>query len=114
MSLFGSELPEWMRKGEDARDARDEAVERVGSSRAGESWMDANVPKLAAWFRANPGREFTTDDLWPICDPSSEPRVMGAAMTGFRAAGTIEPTDRYRQSESATCHARPKRVWRVK
>jgi hypothetical protein len=71
-----------------------------------------------AVLRAARTREdFTTDDVWEFLDADDrphEPRAMGAIMQDAKRAGVIEAVrGAVRQSEHATCHARPKQVWKA-
>jgi len=62
--------------------------------------------------------EFTTDDVWRALgdvgggDDTLEPRAIGPVMRQAQQQGICEPTDRYQNSASVVCHARPKRIWR--
>jgi len=93
----------------DATNARDKALDRL---------QTANEQRIARAVReirkvAPLLREFTTDDLFP--DPAAwdftDPRAIGAVMQQAKRLGLIKPTDRVRNSNQSTCHARPKRVW---
>jgi hypothetical protein len=94
--------------------ARDEAIERVGEN-ANAAWKER---AYQAVLRAARTREdFTTDDVWEFLDADDrphEPRAMGAIMQDAKRAGVIEAVrGAVRQSEHATCHARPKQVWKA-
>lgn len=67
--------------------------------------------KAALWRAIQARDELTTDDI--DCDQPREPRAWGPIMLAAARAGLIENTYRQRQSTEATCHARPKTVWRV-
>jgi len=63
--------------------------------------------------------EFTTDlvdkymeDLAPGVT-THERRAQGPAMARYARMGLIRPTEKYIESDQETCHARPKRVWKV-
>ena len=92
-----------------ARDARDEAVERVDDNNA--DWIERMaLPAIRAVAREH--TYFITDQVWErVSERPREPRAMGAAMTRAKSEGWIRPTDEWRQSASVTNHARPCRVW---
>lgn len=106
----------------EARQARDEALERVERG-AGDDWK---VKALAAvrevagrcdyeevsddtWVAPRP---FTTDDVWELLDAPPEPRALGAVMMTLARAGEIEKTGDYKQSTRKECHCRPIPYWR--
>ena len=93
---------------EDARAARDEAMERV------ESNADAEWRVLADQYlyrRIRTGLPFTTDDLWDDGLPKPrEPRALGPVMMAAKRRGDIYDTgdmvrSRYRHATKIT-------VWR--
>ena len=58
--------------------------------------------------------EFTTDDVWRaglVPCPNGTNRALGPVLMAAAKAGIIERTDRTRNTEIVTSHARPKRVW---
>ena len=98
----------------EATQRRDDAVARV-TSHADPYWLvvaESAIADLAAHRE-----EFTTDAVWALLSRRKvseprEPRAMAGAMARAKAAGIIEPTERYAPSDDPTSHARPKRVWR--
>lgn len=99
-------------RAEAATVARDEAVERVGKH-AGDLPMARALVAVEQAARRWPDG-FTTDDVQALAGDVGfhEPRAWGAAMRKAQKAGVCEPTNMQRQSRSARCHARPKRVWK--
>jgi hypothetical protein len=97
-----------------ARDARDEAIQRV-DEHAEKRWKAAALN--AVRFIAEKRDAFTTDAVWWLLDqqdiePPHEERALGAIMQRAARQGWIEPTDRTRKSVRPACHARDLRVWR--
>lgn len=92
-----------------AEGARDVAIGAAGNG-ADDAWYAA---ALAAGRRVASEREhFTSDDLWDYIPGAREGRAMGAVLVDLGRAGVCEPTERTKKSLRATCHARPKRVWK--
>ena len=56
-----------------------------------------------------PGTQFTTDDL--NTSGFHDARGCAGPLRKLAKEGAIVALDEYRNSESITCHARPKRVW---
>jgi hypothetical protein len=91
--------------------ARDEAVNRVGAN-ADPDWVAHALH--AVWCLATTTDEITTDDVWDALGSTTgthEPRALGSVMKRAAALGYVKPTDRYRPSARAACHARPVKVW---
>jgi hypothetical protein len=88
------------------------AIERVEKG-ADSYWLEE--AHLAVLWVASRGGDFTSDDVWAELSKGRsvprEPRALGAVMRALRRDGLIVPTDRYRSSSRATCHARPLRIW---
>lgn len=97
----------------DALAAQAEAIERVERN-AAQDWKDHVLDVI--WGLAAYRQEMTSDDVWRLLgqdDPTThEPRALGAMLKKAAAEGWLEPTEVYRPSARATCHARPVRVWR--
>lgn len=94
-----------------AREKRDRAIDQVES--ANQTQINRAVGlirKAAPLFK-----EFTTDDLFPDTEAwkFSDPRAIGSIMRKARKLGYIVPTNRVRNSTMASCHCRPKRVWKA-
>ena len=97
-----------------ATEARDEAIERVDKN-APREWME--VAEKCVMDLALSRDTFTTDDviLELVAKKHglpSEPRALGPVMKRARREQWIEPTATFRQSERASRHAAPIRVWR--
>jgi hypothetical protein len=111
-SLF-DERPDQRRKAgspRPAQAARDQAVAccEQGADQDFLLRADTAVQRVA-------GRQafLTSDDVWAeLREQPREPRVMGPIMMRAAKAGIITATNQWRQSESATNHGRPQRVWR--
>ena len=91
-----------------ARIARAEALLAVETG-TDEDWK--REAKAALWEAIKSRDTLTTDDI--ACPQPREPRAWGPIMLAAQRAGFIENTHTTRCSTSATCHARPKTVWRV-
>jgi hypothetical protein len=106
-SLFGDgpRKPEWT-----AKDARDEAVERV--------WRHASTEwKVKAWaillLVASRLETFTANDLWEAGLPEArDNRALGPLLLQAVREGYIEPTNETRKSTRIVAHQRPMAVWR--
>jgi hypothetical protein len=97
---------------EAARDARDEAVTRVGAN-ADQAWAARALQ--AVGFLAMTQPTFTSDDVWAMLADSvttHEPRALGFVLKRAASLGYCEATDAWVQSARPDCHARPIRVWR--
>lgn len=100
----------------DQREARDEAISRVGSAAGNEWWRPYAM--RAVYEAACLKREITSDDVWRVLhehrirDPK-ENRVMGPVMIVAQRKGWIEATDRTRISHDPASpnHSRPQRVY---
>lgn len=92
---------------------RDDAIVRVATN-ADDAWWSAAM--LAFARVATEHGLFTTDEVWAALDGAGvdthEPRAMGAIVKRARAAGWIEPTGGYRESDRPGCHRRPCALWR--
>ena len=94
----------------DAAGVRDAAIDQVGEHADQDQIERAREDALAT---ARSRHDFTTDDITTAVH-FREPRAWGAVMRSLARDGLIVPTPEYRQSKSAACHARPKRVWKEK
>jgi len=96
-----------------AREARDEAVQRVEDN-ADEEWKRAALEQVRAVAQRQ--QTLTVDDVqarMQILDVTThEGRAMGAVMLEARRRGWIESTGRTTQSKQKQCHAGPRTVWR--
>lgn len=66
---------------------------------------------------AQQGEEFTTAEVWVELwgrkvGTIGEPRNLGPVMQKAERLGVIEKTDRFRSSNYAVSHRRPRRLWR--
>lgn len=97
----------------DALHAQAEAVARV-ERHADPDWKDRALDVI--WGLAAHTPELTSDDIWRLLGDEDaathEPRALGAMLKKAAGEGWIIPTDTYRPSARAACHARPVRVWR--
>jgi hypothetical protein len=96
-----------------AREARDNALDRVAVGRA--EWIEHALAVVG--FLAENMREFNADDFWLACDDAELPspderRVFGVVMLKARKAGLVESTGRFVACKRPGCHAMPIRVWR--
>ena len=99
--------------GDEVQRVKAEAVARV-EAHADADWLsDARDAVLRVARRQE---WLTTDDVWAVLDaeemPPHEPRAMGAVMRQLMAAGIIQPTRDYIESQRLICHGRPLRIWR--
>lgn len=97
----------------EAREAREEAIERV-TEHADAEWLGLAVRAIR--YAAKHNDYFTTDDVWDLLEMYKvqgprEPRAMAAAIRRAQAEGVIRRTSDYAASERKESHARPKRVW---
>jgi hypothetical protein len=97
----------------DALAAQAEAIERV-ERHADADWKDHVLDVI--WGLAAYRAELTSDDVWRLLGQEGpathEPRALGAMLKKAAGEGWVTPTDTYRPSARAACHARPVRVWR--
>jgi hypothetical protein len=97
-----------------AREARDEAIERV-DEHADPAWKEAAYAVVCAIAAEVP--EFTTDRVWYALERQRipaprEPRALGPVMQRARRAGLIVNTRRMQQSRSVVNHGRLVAVWK--
>ena len=102
------DFTETMRMSEAVR-ARDVAIDRADEA-ADDLWKTSARSALRRACLSLD--EFTTDDLWGSLERPREPRAIAGVMRFGVSKGWCEATDRTRRSADATCHARPKRIWR--
>ena len=97
--------------GTSARNARDEAIERVNDN-AGEEFSLA-LRRLV--FSYPPGRIFMGEDLRLEAEAAGivahHPNAWGGAMSGLSQSGMIRKTGVYRQPKSVASHACVKAEW---
>jgi hypothetical protein len=92
-----------------ATEARDQAIQQV-HDHAPPDWFRDALDAVLHTCRCKDF--FTTDDVTPFVPPPPEPRAWGAVMREAAKYGLCATTKVYQNSNSAVCHARPKRVWR--
>jgi hypothetical protein len=113
MTVLNLNYPEHLFDPDAAREARDEAVDRV-EAHADNVWL-ARI-RLVIWSLAMSNTSFTTDDVWRAADELAferphEKRAIGAAMQDATKRGWITKTDKVKPSVRPMCHARPIAIW---
>ena len=91
---------------------RDEAIKKA-TIHADRQWYDAAYSIGVTLSKTL--NELISEDIFdqiPAGLTTHEPRAMGGVMRALKAAGHIEPTDRYVKSPSMVGHGRPSRVWK--
>lgn len=89
--------------------AATEAIER-GLESAAPGWQETALQ--AAYDLCLRMTEFTTDELESVAAKTHDPRAIGGIMRIAAKRGWCAATDRTRESRLASCHGRPKRVWK--
>ena len=98
-------------KSEEAKLARDSAVDKVGSAAESDGWLEGALEAIRSVAREK--AEFSADDVWDSgLEPPRESRALGAAFTILRREKVIEPTSQFKTTSRARRHAAPIRVWR--
>ncbi len=89
-----------------------QAIATAGSN-ANIDWMGEAIATVSLLIRI--GEDFTTDSVLDLLDQKEvrthETRALGAVMRKFAVTGDIRAVG-YRKSDRASCHNRPKAIWR--
>lgn len=73
------------------------------------AWIEEAEKTIKAF--ASSGQPFTSDELWRVLPPPTEPRALGAALGSASRHKVIKPTGRWILSTRESCHNRPIREW---
>jgi predicted secreted protein len=97
---------------EGAREARDEAIDKV-EEHASPEFKDAAASAVRTVAAAT--AYFIVDEVWKAMgdewESVGDKRAMGAIMQQAKRDGLIAPTTMFRASAQVQCHANPRRVW---
>lgn len=88
---------------------RDEGIKQVEGG-TDLDWLDEAY--AAVEYLTHTRDQFTADDVWPLL--TSMPKnnkALGAVMQNAHRDGIIKPTSHFVQTQRASSHARPLRVW---
>lgn len=107
--------PYEMRISQRATELRDEGIAKADAA-AKEDWKASAI--AAVYVAAQTHDRFTTTAVWALLakdasiTPTREPRAMGAIMRKAQKNGWIEPTDKFLNTNRASRHRAPVRIWR--
>jgi hypothetical protein len=91
--------------------ATEQAIDQVEANASVEWNAEADA---AVRHLCSNRQSITSDDVWALMSSKThEPRAMGAVMRRAYRDGLIIPIDRWVQTQRASAHKRPVRIWEV-